>query len=170
MTTIVGVVEDGGRITLYADSQSTSGYTRVDKGCGKHRSKLFAGADMAVACTGLVVESTFLEMYAANHGIGDGGSLRVAEWLAEFAVWMKKSTGEYKVENSYIIAHRSGLFSCEGIGVIPAEKWAANGSGRDFALAALHLGNSGHDAVSVACELDVFSNGPVNQRVVEGSK
>lgn len=37
----------------------------------------------------------------------------------------------------------------------------ASGSGREYALAAMHLGHSAEVAVAVACEFDVWSRGPV---------
>lgn len=36
------------------------------------------------------------------------------------------------------------------------DKFIATGSGRDYALAALHLGLSAREAVELACKLDVF--------------
>jgi hypothetical protein len=52
--------------------------------------------------------------------------------------------------------HTSGFF-------MPVrEPFCATGSGRDFALAAMHLGKSAKEAVMVASVFDVYTNGKVD--------
>jgi len=43
----------------------------------------------------------------------------------------------------------------------------AVGSGRDYAIAAMHLGKTAEEAVSIACEFDCYSAGPVKTVTLE---
>ncbi len=43
---------------------------------------------------------------------------------------------------------------------VPRKQWAI-GSGRDFAVAAMHLGKTAAEAVAIACEFDVNTSLPV---------
>ena len=49
-----------------------------------------------------------------------------------------------------------------GFGISEIKEFAAIGHGREFALAALHLGQSVHDAIKVACRLDLYCEEPIN--------
>lgn len=42
------------------------------------------------------------------------------------------------------------------------EKFVADGSGRDFALSAMHLGKSAREAVAFAARFDVYTGGGVD--------
>lgn len=41
------------------------------------------------------------------------------------------------------------------------DRFHAIGSGRDFAMAAMHLGKSAREAVEVASEFDIYTSGPI---------
>lgn len=57
--------------------------------------------------------------------------------------------------------HMSGFF------VPVRESFCATGSGRDFALAAMHLGKSAKEAVMIASLFDVYTNGKVDSITYE---
>ncbi len=55
----------------------------------------------------------------------------------------------------------SHVFEIESFFVQEITDFAAIGAGRDFALAALHLGHDARKAVEVACKLSVYCEVPV---------
>lgn len=55
---------------------------------------------------------------------------------------------------------------CAGFLMPTARKFHAVGSGRDYALAAMHLGLSARDAVGVAMEFDLNTGGELQEVAV----
>lgn len=53
--------------------------------------------------------------------------------------------------------------------VIENRCWAI-GSGRDFAMAAMHLGKTAHQAVTLACELDSSCGNGIDMLTLEGTE
>ena len=158
MTTIAARIKDN-KIELAADSIIVRGTLRVQEGLGN--SKIFDGLDCVVASTGLLSESSLFELFCRDHSIGKGNHLRVLEFLSEFSRWKENNGSDNIVDNNYIIGHKSGLYRTHGLSVLKVDKYCADGHGMDYAEAGLHLGKSAKDAVQLACELDVYTNGPV---------
>lgn len=62
-----------------------------------------------------------------------------------------------------LVLREYGVFYKVGPMLVRLERrFHAVGSGRDYAVAAMHLGLSAKDAVKVACELDCYSGGTIN--------
>lgn len=158
MTTIAGKIVDD-KVVLVADSRTSLGHVRVDQ--TTLRSKLFKGNDTIIAGSGAVSETVLLELWCRDHSLGVGGVVRVTEWLLEFANWKKDKTEKFDINNEYLIGHSSGLYSNIGLSVTQCDQYAVGGSGLYFAMTALHLGKSLEDAVKVACELDAYSDLPI---------
>lgn len=164
MTTIAAKIEDN-IIQIGADSRTSLGTVKVDQTLD--RSKIFEGSDMIIASTGLTSEASLIQLFAKDHSIGNGGELRVLEWLLEFSGWKKDKTGDAKVSNRFIIAHKSGLYTTDGLSIERAKDYTSTGSGWPFCFTALHLGKSLKESLEVSCELDAFTEGPVIIKTME---
>lgn len=64
-------------------------------------------------------------------------------------------------ENAFYVLLPSGAWKYENAFPIPLRAGTANGSGIFIARTAMHLGRDAHEAVKVACELDVYTGPPV---------
>lgn len=166
MTTIAAKIIDD-TIYIGADSRVSFGYeyTKVDQ--TMESSKICEGSDMVIAGTGTLSECSLIQLYAKDHSIGCGGQLRVLEWLLEFSKWKKSKVDDYSINNSYIIAHKSGLYKTWGTSVELMKNFTALGSGGSYAFTALHLGKSLREALEVSCELDPYTEGPIVIKTME---
>jgi hypothetical protein len=81
--------------------------------------------------------------------------------MSEFSTWKKDKVGKSGLDNSYLVGFDGKVFSIKGWFIQEVLKYEAIGAGMDFALAALYLDKSAHDAVRVACELSIFCEEPI---------
>lgn len=73
--------------------------------------------------------------------------------------------GEDRTEASMLVVSPAGSVMCYErfpVPLIMEQEYHAIGSGRDFALAVMHMGHDPIKAVEVACELDAFSGGGID--------
>lgn len=123
--------------TLAADKQSTS------NGMARTTSKIHRVRDGLLALTG-----------AGGHGYA------LLAWFngaRDPAAWPRVQDAED--EGSVIHFTRDGVFvyggnGC-GVGEPVEDPFIAFGSGRDYAMAAMHLGKSPREAVEIACLFDI---------------
>lgn len=128
--------------TLAADTQSTSGglpWTTI-KAYRLNDGRLFAGSGAAEDCEA------------------------VREWL--------EKGGDKPTLKDFIgllIDNNSQCWSLEDkLHKIPVQApFHACGSGRDFAMAAMHLGKSAREAVEFACLYDIYTGMPVTELSLE---
>lgn len=84
-------------------------------------------------------------------------------WL-RFALQLHLVARKYDLkseDNSFIIVYKSEAWMLNGLHVARINKYEAVGAGRDYALAALHLGFSALEACEVACDLCTQCERPI---------
>ena len=105
-----------------------------------------------------------LDELAAEHGYEldrrytEEGML---EFWNEFSEWKKKRTDQSSIENSYFIGVRGVVFYINHWLIASVSSYEAIGAGKDFALAALHLGHTAEEAVATAIELSIYCEAPI---------
>ena len=154
---IVAVRVKENKIEIASDSITVSGYTQRKDG----NAKLVQVNGFFVGSVGLAEESGLMQVFCTTHCPEDATESGIINFIAEFADWKRKKTNVFAIENSYVFVIGNHAFEVEGFYVGEVESFAAIGAGRDFALAALHLGHNVKKAVEVACELSVFCETPI---------
>lgn len=154
MTVIAArVMKDG--IHFAADKQVTYGRQRVTSKEMK-LGKLKQVNGMTIGGAGLTAQSQLFCHFAANHKPASANEFSVVEFILEFQNWMKAKDAAFVFHNDFLLAIDKKLFSIEGsMSVFEVPSFAAIGSGRDYALAAMHIGNIPSAAVKVAADLDI---------------
>ena len=97
--------------------------------------------------------------------ISDGrASRKYGKRMAGFALQFHLFARKYDLkseDNSFIIVYKSEAWMLNGLHVARINKYEAVGAGRDYALAALHLGFSALEACEVACDLCTQCERPI---------
>lgn len=100
------------------------------------------------------------ELVAFSGDFDTGAAL--ADWYcngADPATFPDNKNGESNVKSYLLVIRLNGSFAQYERTPIPLEfedTTTAQGSGRDYALAAMHLGRTAAEAVQVACALDIY--------------
>jgi ATP-dependent protease HslVU (ClpYQ) peptidase subunit len=95
---------------------------------------------------------------AAFSGDGDG-AMALLHWLEGTCDPAAYPVGQKDNETSALVIDPDGVVWSWGTTPYPQRvegRFYAMGHGRDFALAAMHLGKTAREAVEVACALDVY--------------
>lgn len=131
-------------------------------------------ADKRAVCAGAHCTTTKLRRIASGEvlawtGDQDAGEL-LAKWYAEGAD-VERWPEFQKDKDDWcrlIVAGSSGVrwYERKPVSVRVEDRFAAWGSGRDFALAAMHLGKTAREAVEVACAFDVGCGNGVDVEVI----
>ena len=124
-------------------------------------SKLFEVNNIVVGCVGKAEESSLLQLYCTTRQPAAANESALLEFMSEFSNWKKDKVGKSDLDNAYLIGYKGKVFSIHGWFIEEVLKYEAIGAGLDFALAALYLDKSAHDAVKVACELSIFCEEPI---------
>ena len=148
------------RIEFASDSILVNGWTKNTSG---DFSKMVAINDMIIGATGVAVEASLLWHFAKTHKPESPTERDILSFVAEFSKWKKENYGQPEISNTYLLAYGGKLFFIERMFVYETTNFQAIGAGEDFALAAMHMGNSPRDAAQVACDLSCFVAGPVIQ-------
>ena len=146
------------KIVIAADSIVVSGWTKDTK---QDFIKLKKINDMIIGGSGYCEEQSIMWHYMKTHRPNDNSEKSVLDFMVEFAKWKDEYSGNKTVQNNYILAFDGKLFFIEGLFVKEVNDFCAIGAGRDFALAALHLGHPPKEATKVACELSCFVAEPI---------
>lgn len=115
------------------------------------------------ACNGTSSVGTVTKIHRWSGGLcGFAGDLdlglAMAKWLEDGAIpanYPERQKGDDNI--GFIVVHNNGTvvrYEREPVPIRFENRFQAMGSGRDFALAAMHLGWSARNAVVVACALD----------------
>ena len=146
-------------IEVSADSICVQGWTQ-EKTSGKF-AKLFEVGDMVIGGVGLASENVLMQVFALTHKPASPTEADMVVFLSEFSAWKKARTDKFDMENDFIFAFEGKAFATNGFCIKEISRYEAIGAGRDFALAALYLGQGTVKAVETACELSVYCERPV---------
>jgi hypothetical protein len=93
----------------------------------------------------------------------------VVNWIAAGVPPARRPKFETDSFNGIVI-RESGVFTmdsgCQPFEVL--EEFTASGSGRDFAIAAMHCGKTALEAVEIAALYDIYSGGPFTAVTLDG--
>jgi ATP-dependent protease HslVU (ClpYQ) peptidase subunit len=156
---VVVVKVQPNKIEIASDSITVRGWTQ-SKDSNKF-SKLIKINDLFLGSVGLAEESSLLQVFCATRKPEAATESAIVNFFSEFAEWKNKKIGKYIIENDYLLVVDHHAFQIERFFVQEIIDFMAIGAGRDFALAALHLGHDVRKAVAVACELSVYCEAPV---------
>lgn len=97
-------------------------------------------------------------------------ALRVREWIEAGGAEDSKPALTPSEDSGpcILIQHGKALvleWSLFPIAIV--EPFFAIGSGRDYAMAAMHCGRTAREAVEIACEYDIYSSGPITEVSLE---
>ena len=155
---VVAVKIEKNKIIIGADSILVSGYTQEkDK-----LAKLFQNEWMVVGDVGDAQEGALFQIFSKTRKPRESSVEAITEYMFDFFQWNKEKTENTELSNSYIIIFENKAFLVEGFYVKEVKDYAAIGAGMDFALAALYLGSSVHDAIKTACHLSILCEEPIN--------
>ncbi len=160
------VLENGYEIA--ADSITVRGWTQ-SRGKNTSLSKLEEVNDMVIGSVGTAQEGVLFRMFAASRRPTTSDIPGILEFLSDFSDWKNKKIGEKGIDNSYIIGLDGKAFAIEAWLIEEIVTYEAIGAGKNFALAALYLGESAEKAVETAIELSVMCEAPIRliRKVVE---
>ncbi len=144
-----------------ASDSITVRWATQSKGENTKFSKLFEVNGLVIGSVGKAEESSLLLMYCKTRQPAAATEQDLLEFMSEFANWKKSKVSKSDIDNHYIIGFEGKVFSIGGWFIQEILKYEAIGAGMDYALAALYLGNSAHDAVKVACELSIYCEEPI---------
>lgn len=157
---IIAVRVEKDYIHIGADSILVRAWTQQ-----KNRSKIEEIAPgFIIAGTGYIRDVSLLHLFARNHTPQSADEYGILSFVKEFSSWQRSVTGASdQVESNFIIVYGGKAFTVASYDVHEVEvgQYAADGAGRDYALAALHLGEPVKLAIKVACELSVYCEEPI---------
>lgn len=153
----VKVFKDGYDIS--ADSQTTTD-GRIETG---YPHKLFKINGIILGSCGTCEDSFLLKTFANNNRIKSESESKVFDFMSDFYKWKKeKTTEELDITNHFIVGMKKKFFAVYQWFIYQVKEFEAIGSGKDYALSALRLGKSTHEATELACNMDVYCGLPVN--------
>jgi ATP-dependent protease HslVU (ClpYQ) peptidase subunit len=156
--TVICARVNGETIEFAADRQTSQGYRRVLVG-QTTLGKLHQANGVTFGSAGFKAESQWFGLFCQTHKPEQADESAIASFMLEFVDWMKKKKSDFKSENSYLIAFRDRLFRVyDGLSVFEVPEYTAIGSGEDYAIAALYLGESPKNAAETAGQLCLGCN------------
>lgn len=148
------------KIEIASDSIMTIGRSQT-KGSDVEYAKLDKINDIIIGSTGSCEESALFQLYCKTHSPKEAKNDDILEFVIEFIEWKRKKIDKWDYSNNYILAFHGKAFWIENYFVNEIKTYRAIGAGRDFAMAALFLGHSVEESVSVACELSTLCEKPI---------
>ena len=144
-----------------ASDSITVRWATQSKGENTKFSKLFEINGLVIGSVGSAEEASLLQMYCKTRQPASSNEQDLLEFMSEFANWKKTKVSKSDITNHYLVGFEGKVFSIAGWFIQEVLTYEAIGAGMDYALAALYLENSAHDAVKVACELSIFCEEPI---------
>lgn len=165
MSVIAGKVYND-KIIIAGDSQITIGCHVKDN--SQDFVKLKEINNMIIGCVGSCNEASLLYYFMETHMPATSKERDIHNFFMEFIEYKNKFLKENDLnKDTYLLIFNKHLFKISQNCLITEIKdFTAIGCGKDFALAALHLGHSPKEAVKVACELDCFVAEPIIEYVI----
>lgn len=149
------------RISFAADSISIAGSTRITQRI-ETSAKLFQTNGITLGGAGSARELSLISLYVRNHSPVNDDLESMIDFVWRFEKWVQERDVEFKAENHYLLAFQSGLFrTYGGLEIFQVNEFDAVGAGQDFAITALHLEKTPHEAVDIASQLSVWCHPPV---------
>ncbi len=154
--TIIAVKIDKKEITMGADSLTTAGDVQECR-----ISKIFETNGITLGTAGYYSDLMLFYIFCKTHRPKSATVDCLIDFLNEYYDWIKKKTDETKMEcSTRLFVYENKVFELNGFSVMPIKKYGAIGSGYQYALTALHLGNSVKDALKVASHFDPYCGAP----------
>lgn len=162
MTVVAARVYDK-EIRFAADSQTTIGSRRATNSELKH-SKLANVNGMTIGGSGIKAQTMWLFGFARNHAPLEATEIDVSQFLLEFDEFMRQKDSSFRSQNEYLIAYRGKLFRVyDSLSVFEIPEYAAIGSGTQYAIAAMYMGEMPKEAAGVAAALDIYCSGEIEE-------
>jgi len=152
------ILNDG--FEMSADSQVTWGDTQFGTNTQKW-AKMFEVKDIVIGGTGTAQDNALMQLFLETHGIATADERGILEFLGEFVDWKKEKTDDSKINNTYLVGYKGKVFLIEQWLISEVKKYAAIGSGADYARAVLYFGAPTEKAVEAAIELNVYCERPI---------
>jgi len=152
------ILKDG--FEMSADSQVTWGETQHGNETNKW-AKMFEVKDIVVGGVGIAQDNALMQLFLETHGIATADERGILELLGEFVDWKKEKTDDPKINNTYLIGYKGKVFLIHQWLISEVKKYAAIGSGADYALAVLYYGAPTEKAVEAAIELNIYCEKPI---------
>lgn len=149
------------------DSQVTTGGAGL-KMAGKFH-KVWSEGDFWIGGTGSLFMIQRLQQYLGTLTDDKPDMLGAARWWAEDTASLPSSEDNHA--EMFVVFHDSGrppvCLDTDGC-LFEVDGNFALGSGREYALAAMHMGASAELAVDVATCYDIYSGGPIHSVMLAG--
>lgn len=154
------VNENTGDIEIASDSQTTLGQTISIE--NTNWSKLFESENgIVVGCAGLVQEALLLKLYLKKHKPLDNSEDGIVDFFDGFYTHLSDRTNEYTRKTIYIFLMDGKAYEVYDYCITQIKSYTAIGSGMEYALAAMYLGNSAEKAVETATALNIYCEMPI---------
>lgn len=148
-------------ISFAADSISVAGSTRITQRI-ETSAKLFQSNGLTIGGAGSARELSMISLYVRNHSPINDDLESMIDFIWRFEKWVQERDEDFGAENHYLIAFQRGLYrTYGGLEIFQVNEFDAVGAGQDYAVTALHLEKTPHEAVDIACQLSVWCHPPV---------
>jgi ATP-dependent protease HslVU (ClpYQ) peptidase subunit len=151
------------KLVFASDSIRVSGYLKeTSRITGDEQGKLFEVNDLVIGSVGLIMELSFMQIFARNHRPAHPTVESVLDFIVEFYAWAKAKDDTFKRRNEYLIAVEGEIFRIvDSYLVEKINEFSAIGAGEHFALTAMYLDKSPQEAIAIANELCIYCSEPV---------
>lgn len=148
-------------ISFAADSISVAGSTRITQRI-ETSAKVFQSNGLTLGGAGSARELSMISLYVRNHSPINDDLESMIDFVWRFEKWVQERDDDFKAENHYLLAFQAGLYrTYGGLEIFQVNEFDAVGAGQDYAITALHLEKTPHEAVDIACQLSVWCHPPV---------
>ncbi len=153
--TVIAIKVENDKITIGADSQLTKGSSqRQEKGV-----KLFEVHGMVVGMTGNVMIIGLFRMFATTTKPKSATEADLIQFMADFNEFLRKRDEKNNCE--FLLVFEKKVFYIADLLVLEITDYYTLGTGEDYAMSALYLGNSVKEAIQAACHLSIYCEEPI---------
>lgn len=157
MSVVVTKVTDK-EIVMVADSQITSGQTAEYK----QDAKISQVGGITFGAVGYARDGVLLRIFCETHTPKAATADDLLTFFAEFDEWVQKRTNNTQINSTFHFVFKGKAFLVESYRIAEITNYDAIGSGRDYALGCLYLGETPERAVEAACDLNIYCQKPIN--------
>jgi len=154
--TVIAVKIDKKEITIGADSLLLRGDV-----CDSRCVKIFQTNGIILGTAGYYSDLILFYIFCKTHVPKTPTDDGLIDFMSEYYDWMKKKTDQKEFDDSIkIFIYKKKVFYINGFEVMVIKKYGAIGSGKKYALTALHLGNSVKESLKVASYFNPYCGAP----------